>query len=63
MIWQAERRPSTALPSSLVVTAYDLVRLTPQNCLPDRQVKNVAGDLHPGIFEQLGENFFIDKGD
>jgi len=48
----AEKRPSAAFPSSLVVAAYDLVRLTSRDCLPDRQVKSVSGALYLGIFEQ-----------
>jgi hypothetical protein len=32
--------------------------LTPQDCLPDRQVKSAAGALHLALFEQPGENDF-----
>jgi len=49
------------LPSSFVVEAYIQVRLTPQDCLPDRQVKSVAGALHLGIFEQSEKNDFFSK--
>jgi hypothetical protein len=48
-----EKRPSAAFPLSFVVAAYIQVRLTPQDCLPDRQVKSAAGALHLGIFDQL----------
>ena len=58
-LWAAEKRPSAAFPSSFVVGAYIRVRLTPQDCLPDRQVKNAAGAFHLGIFEQPGENDFF----
>ena len=51
----AEKRPSAAFPSSLVVASYDLVRLTSRDCLPDRQVKSVSGALYLGIFEQPAE--------
>jgi hypothetical protein len=37
----AEKRPSAALLSSFVVAAYIQVRLTPQDCLPERQVKGL----------------------
>jgi hypothetical protein len=47
----AEKRPFAALPSFFVVAAYIQIRLTPQDCLPDRQGK-AAGALHLGIFEQ-----------
>jgi hypothetical protein len=36
----AEKRPSAALPSSFVVAVYIQVRLTPRDCLPERQVKS-----------------------
>jgi hypothetical protein len=51
----AEKRPSVAFPSSFVAAAYIPVRLTPQDCLPDRQVKSAAGALHLGIFDQPEE--------
>jgi hypothetical protein len=57
----AEKRPSAALPSPFVVAAYNQVRLTPQDCLPDRQVKSAAGALHLGIFEQSEKNEFFTK--
>jgi hypothetical protein len=49
------------LPSPFVVAAYNQVRLTPQDCLPDRQVKSAAGALHLGIFEQSEKNEFFTK--
>jgi len=43
-----------------LIATYLQVRLTPQDCLPDRQVKGAAGALHLGIFEQPMEiHFFI----
>jgi hypothetical protein len=44
-----------------LVAAYNQVRLTPQDCLPDRQVKSAAGALHLGIFEQSEKNEFFTK--
>jgi hypothetical protein len=41
--------------SSFVVAAYSQVRLTPQDCLPDRQVKSAGGALHLPLFEQPGK--------
>jgi predicted DNA binding protein len=45
------------LPSSFVIAAYIKVRLIPQDCLPDRQVKGIAGALHLGIFDQPKTTF------
>jgi hypothetical protein len=42
-----------------VVAAYIQVRLTPQDCLPDRQVKSATGALHLGIFDQPEKNEFF----
>jgi hypothetical protein len=42
-----------------VVAAYIQVRLTRQDCLPDRQVKRTAGALHLGIFEEREKNDFF----
>jgi hypothetical protein len=52
----AEKRPSVprfwGFASSLVIAAYPQVRLIPQDCLPDRQVKGAAGALQLTMFEQ-----------
>jgi hypothetical protein len=39
-----------------VVAAYSQVRLTPRDCLPDRQVKSAAGALHLALFKQPGKD-------
>ncbi len=48
-------------PSSFVVSAYIQVRLTPQDCLPDRQVKGTTGALHLALFEQPEKNNSFSK--
>jgi hypothetical protein len=39
-------------PHPLSLQRTSNVRLIPQDCLPDRQVKSAAGALHLGIFDQ-----------
>jgi hypothetical protein len=45
-------------PSSFVIATYIPVRLIPQDCLPDRQVKSITGALHLTIFEQPAKKSF-----
>ncbi|MEI9479064.1 MAG: hypothetical protein WCO26_21180, partial [Deltaproteobacteria bacterium] len=45
----AEKSPSAALLSPFVLEAYLQVRLSPQDCLPDRQVKGTTGAPASGI--------------
>jgi hypothetical protein len=53
--------PSPCQARGGLVVAYIQVRLTPQHCLPDRQVKSAAGALHLGIFEQLEKKDFFNR--
>ena len=51
--------PSPCQARGRFVAAYSEVRLTPQDCLPDRQVKSTAGALHLALFEQPGKDDFF----
>jgi hypothetical protein len=55
----AEKWPSATFPSSFVVAAYSQLRLTPQDCLPEWQVKSAPEALHLALFEQLGKDDFF----
>jgi len=51
--------PSLCQARGRLVAAYCQVRLTSQDCLPDRQVKSAAGALHLTLFEQPGKDDFF----
>jgi hypothetical protein len=59
--WGAEKRPAAAFPSSFVVAAYIQERLTPQDCLPDRQVKSAAGALYWAFLISLKAVIFFKR--